>query len=146
MLGVLGRWGGVDHFLEVVFWKDAEYDGCGANAAATWWSDPGSTPQPCDTTGLYDRRSRWAGGEAVYYDAGQLQQVLGYAIPTLRDGAGLVSYQLPISQLFNSYSWLGGAPKGDATIGGIYIGLEVYGKASVWAELANYRLYGVQGN
>jgi Ricin-type beta-trefoil lectin domain len=143
MLGVLARWAGIDHFLEVVFWKDAEYDGCGATPQATWWSEPSSTPEPCDTTGLYDRRSRWAGGETLYYDAGQLQQILGYAIPTLGDGKGMVAYHLPITQLYKGYSWSGGPPGADASIAGIYIGLEVYGKASVWAELANYRLYGL---
>ncbi len=143
MLGVLARWGGIDHFLEVVFWKDAEYDGCGATPSATWWADGVSAPNPCDTTGLYDRRSHWATGETLYYDAGKLDQVLGYSLPTLSDGAGLVSYQLPLTRLFRSYAWFNGAPTADASIAGIYIGLEVYGKASVWAELANYRLYGL---
>jgi Ricin-type beta-trefoil lectin domain len=143
MLGALARWGGIDHFLEIVFWKDQEFDGCGATPASTWWADGVSAPNPCDTTGLYDRRSHWATGETLYYDAGKLDQVLGYSIPRLSDGAGMVNYQLPLTKLFKSYAWVNGAPTPDASIGGIYIGLEVYGKASVWAELADYRLYGL---
>ena len=68
-------------------------------------------------------------------------------IPPL-DAAGLgsmLSYRIPVSQLVEAYPWTSGGPNSwsEATVHGIYIGIEVWGPASVSTELSNYRLYSV---
>jgi len=154
MLGAEVTWNGVSHFMEVVLWRSSDaYDGCGTTPASDWWGTPcgganaASCAIECDATGLYDRRFFWNSGEAVYYYAPALNSLLGYVIPPL-DAAGLgsmLSYRIPVSQLVEAYPWTSGGPNSwsEATVHGIYIGIEVWGPASVSTELSNYRLYSV---
>jgi hypothetical protein len=127
------------YYMEVVFWRDAEYDGC--TSTENWW---GTHPAwPCDSSNLYDRRSDWGSGEGVYYYAGGLNQVLGYHMPTLSPGGGMMNYRLPITKLFRSYAWQRPIDWSKTTVSGIYMGIEAVGKSRAWYELENYRLYEV---
>jgi hypothetical protein len=136
--------------LEVVFWRDPEYDGCTTDT--NWWGPPAQPPgTPCDTTGLYDRRGVWGsvkvgegGGEAVYFTANGLDQVLGYGMPMLTPKGGFETYRIPISKLVKSHRWKRPpAAWGDVQVAGVYVGLEAWGKARVAFEVKDYRLYAV---
>lgn len=156
-LGVMLRWEENNPFrireiynLEVVFWRDEEYDGC--TKEGNWWGPP-SHPgnESCDTSGLYDRRAIWGprntgggGGEAVYYTASGLYQVLGLNMKMLSPGAGFENYRIPISKLVRNYPWKRPPPSWEhVKVAGVYIGIEEWGKARVSFEVKNYRLYAV---
>lgn len=140
-LGVLARWAGKDHYLEVVFWDHPEFDGC--TGTENWW---GTHPAiPCDTSSLYQRRSDWGTGEAVYYYAGSLEQLLGYNFPVVQANSEMLNYRIPLTKLFKTYSWAVPPVSWDEVeLAGVYIGAEVWGKAWVWFEMDNYRLYQVE--
>ena len=128
------------YLMEVVLWHHNEYDGC--TPTENWWGQHPASP--CDSTGLYDRRSIWGNGEAVYYYAPGLIQLLGYYIPALEPGGESLNYRIPISTLFRGYQWSHiPADWSEVKLGGIYIGIETQGKAITWFELDDYRLYEV---
>ena len=139
-VGVSARQGGWSYFFEVVLWHHDQYDGC--TQTENWWGQHPASP--CDATGLYDRRAIWGNGEAVYYYAPGLTQLLGYWIPALEPGGEALNYRIPISKLFRGYQW-SKIPSdwSEVTIGGIYVGIETQGKALTWFELDDYRLYEV---
>ncbi|MGZ5078689.1 MAG: carboxypeptidase-like regulatory domain-containing protein [Usitatibacter sp.] len=162
-IGIPATWDGKTFFLEIVLWRDAAFDSC-TNSTTSWWSamihtwPQGQTSWYCDTTGLYDRRGSFGSVELVYYYAPALygnvpaQYLPGVTqpIPQLSIG-GTNSYSLPISKLFQWYFQSGGAdiapPSGgwsNARVGGVYMGIEMWGRASTRIELDNYRLYSVR--
>lgn len=128
-------------FVEVVVYRDDWYDLC--------------TPQenrggagvntPCDPSNLYDRRSAWATGEQVWYTASTLNDVptaMASAQPVLHPDGQWRAYQLPVSRLFRAYPWVAGVAPSDwsqVQLDGIYLGLEVFGRARVWLDLDGYR-------
>jgi len=150
-VGITATWGGLPHTVEIVLWRDSAYDGCDAGSA-TWWGPP---PQsPCDSSGLYERRVFYTSGELVYFDAPALGQVYSQ-IPDLAQTptplplgvGGTNAYSLPVTKLFQWYFGTGrsvlGAPVNwqDAVVHGVYLGIEMWGKARTNVEIYDYRLY-----
>ena len=129
-----------DRYMEVVSWDHAEYDGC--TATQNWWGQHPATP--CDTTNLYERRSVWGNGEAVYYYASSLNQILGYWVPSLTPGGEALNYRLPLTKLFKHYEWsLPTSNWSDVRVAGIYMGIETQGRGITWFEVEDWRLYEV---
>jgi hypothetical protein len=159
-VGITAEWAGQTRFLEIVLWQDDAYDSCKNSYTTTWWGTTGKIP--CDTTdsssgGIYQRRASWGTGENVYFYGPQLgqvyQQISGLSElsvpPTLSVGQR-GSYSLPITKLFQWYFGGGrsdlGAPAdwSQAIVRGVYLGIEMWGKAQTTVEIDNYRLYAVR--
>lgn len=156
-LGATFRWEQQNTFrvletynVEVVFWKDPEYDGCTENE--NWWGPPSHPPaEACDVAGLYDRRAVWGpptvgegGGEAAYYDARGVEPVIGYSLPALNPKTGYVTYRVPLSKLLTAHKWRRPPTDwSDVQLAGVYLGIEALGRARVDVEIQNYRLYAV---
>ncbi len=153
-VGFTAQWGGVSRNLEIVLWRDSAYDGCD-NSSTNWWGP--TTQSPCDTTGLYERRLAYGSGELVYFDAPSLSQVYAQvpalaqtSVPQALTVGGTNPYSLPVTALYKWYFEGGrsayGAPAnwGDAVIHGVYLGIEMWGKARTTVEIDNYRLYALR--
>lgn len=141
-VGLLASWvnGGVpvDAFLEVNLFRTSNFDLCTSTE-----NTGGSIPSfPCDSLGIYARRSFYGVGEVVYYDIATMSMVAGIPQTGMVSGGGLTHFTLPVAQLFREYAWV--RPPGSwsvASISGMYVGHEVWGKGRVWTEMRGYRLY-----
>jgi hypothetical protein len=155
-LGVMLRWESMEpafrvretYNLEIVFWRDPEYDGC--TAKSNWWGPPAhALTTPCDSSDVYDRRAAWGdpntgngGGEAVYYTGPGVQGTLGYSLPMASPNGQLFTYRIPLSKLVKAYKWKRPPPSwSNVKVAGVYMGGEAWGKAKVTFEIKDYRLY-----
>jgi hypothetical protein len=139
MVGATVRWNGVARFMEVNLCRSSNFDLVDAQ------SNVGGPGGRLDPLGIYDRLANWGSGELVYYDGTQLDRVPGLtlaALPHLDPDAQWRSYTIPVSRLVRAFSWdQAPADWHDATIAGIYIGIEVWGRGRMWIELTDYDLY-----
>jgi hypothetical protein len=131
MIGAVGTWNGRSHYLEVNLWRTDNFDLCtGA----------------CDPSNVYDRKfgdPAWP-AEGVYFHGPSLGSVPGYVSqPNLTIGGGVKDFEVHLSSLFRGYTGWTDPPANwaQASLTGIYIGIEVWGRGRVWIEHKEYRVW-----
>jgi len=96
----------------------------------------------CDPLGVYDRRNFFNGGEIVYYDINSMHKISGPVFSTLKVGGGGKSFTIPLSMLFQRYSWVKPPLRwDDARVEGIYIGHEIWGRGAISAIFEKMYVY-----
>lgn len=127
VIGTVATWNGRAHYLEVNLYKTSNFDLCTGS---------------CDPQNIYDRKFSYAGGEGVYFDGAQLGLVTGGAPQVLRVGQTYQSFDIPWAQLFRAAPWTDTPTSWTGiTLGGVYLGHEVWGKGRVWVELNDYQTF-----
>jgi hypothetical protein len=127
----VGTWNGRSHYLEVNLWRTDNFDLCtGA----------------CDPSSVYDRTfgdPTWP-AEGVYFHGPSLGSVPGHVSqPNLTIGGGVREFEVHLGSLFRGYTGWSDAPPNwsQASLTGIYIGIEVWGRGRVWMEHKHYRVW-----
>jgi len=141
-IGAVSRWKdrlgrAYDAFVEVNIFRTANFDLCTATTNVDKQPKLG-----CDPDELYDRRAYYGSGEIVYYDIASMASVAGISQERLRGSGVAQIYTIPIAELFRRYPWQ--RPPGrwqDATISGLYLGHEIWGKGYLSVEFEDYLVY-----
>ena len=131
--------GGVTRWVEISLYSHG-WDVCTPSAnGSNPWGAP-TNPGPCDTLGLYDRRSWFnPGGEIVQYSAPGLHQI-GHTVAPLVPGNGWTQYLIDWGKLTRAYPWKD-ALADDAKVVGVYIGIESLSGTWAYVQVRDFATF-----
>gem|GEM_PF-4452071 len=140
----------VTNYTEVNLDRSASFDSCPTSgfASRNLQLPPGVARNASDPSGVYDMRHYWGAdlthckdagcGELVYFD----RRAISHLIRESRTADGWIGLRIPLSYLILSYGWSRDPYGWDSVeIGGIYLGIEIWGRGVMAAEIRDYRAF-----
>lgn len=142
VLGAVANWNGRVHYLEIVLWRTPTADLVTQSNNRDYC--PAGWPWLDTVDNIFDRRAWYSGGDVVYLYGPNLDKLPGMTAsdktPALTGAVTL--YDINLGRAFRSTPW-SDYPSNWAgiTIAGVYIGVEIWGKALTTVAFSDYRVY-----